>query len=151
MRDEAYWLAGGSLLIMDIGFHQDCKIVAIPISGYTTKGVSSLRQQDGGHGSRSLNVNSSGVAFSADLDGSSKYSKEFTLKAEVGKGSITMEFIYGVTDRNPGHQLAVEEELSFLVNIVLGSSESGQLETRIHRTMEEHSPLDWVSHPLNGP
>ncbi|KAN0050839.1 hypothetical protein ACTA71_007258 [Dictyostelium dimigraforme] len=98
-----------------------------------------------------LNVNLSGVVFSADLDGSSKYSKEFTLKAEVGKGSITMEFTYGVTDRNPGHQLAVEEELSFLVNIVLGSSESGQLETRIHRTMEEHSPLDWVSHPLNGP
>ena len=37
----------------------------------------------------------SGVSFSADLDGSSKYSKEFTLKAEVEKGSITMEFIYG--------------------------------------------------------
>lgn len=43
-------------------------------------------------------MNWSGVVFSADLDGSSKYSKEFTLKAEVGKGFITMEFIYELVD-----------------------------------------------------
>ncbi|EGC28245.1 hypothetical protein DICPUDRAFT_160476 [Dictyostelium purpureum] len=56
-----------------------------------------------------------------------------------------------VTDRNPGHQLVVEEELSFLINTVLKSIESGQLETWIYRTVEEHKPLVWVSHPLIGP
>ncbi|CAG8685109.1 9062_t:CDS:2 [Funneliformis mosseae] len=46
----------------------------------TTKGVSSSRQQDGGHGSwnplRTLRVILSGTTFSADLGVSSKYSNE---------------------------------------------------------------------------
>ncbi|CAG8600723.1 3103_t:CDS:2, partial [Scutellospora calospora] len=55
----------------------------------TTKGVSSSRQQDGGHGSRNplrigrredreevMGVNLDGTVFSADLGGSSKYSNE---------------------------------------------------------------------------
>ncbi|CAG8776096.1 7005_t:CDS:2, partial [Rhizophagus irregularis] len=46
----------------------------------TTKGVSSSRQQDGGHGSRNplrtLRVILSGTTSSADLGDSSKYSNE---------------------------------------------------------------------------
>ncbi|EGC30964.1 hypothetical protein DICPUDRAFT_157235 [Dictyostelium purpureum] len=59
-------------------------------------------------------------------------------------------FSNDLLNRNPGHQFVVEEELSFLINTVLKSIESGQLETWIYCTVEEHKPLVWVSHPLIG-